>query len=176
MNKFLIIVSILAFSTSVLAAEGGGGDHGSFEGRVVVEWLDDPFVPTMRLVEPFAYEHSKGKVWKVPQGHVIKDRGMPPLFSDLIGQPFYGGTYWPPTQRMGMPGFPQVLDGVIEAWRQRDPIIRLKAELIAQGILNDEGWQQMEREIRAAIEAAVKFAAESPFPEPEAALEDVFAD
>ena len=26
-------------------------------------------------------------------------------------QPFYGGTYWPPTQRMGMPGFDQVLSG-----------------------------------------------------------------
>jgi hypothetical protein len=91
MNKLLIIVSILAFSTGVLAAEGGETDHGSFEGRVVVEWLDDPFVPTMRLAEPFAYAQSKGKVWKVPQGHIIKGRGMPPLFRDLIGQPFYGG-------------------------------------------------------------------------------------
>jgi len=91
MNKLLIIVTVFAFSTGLLAAEGGEADHGSFEGRVVVEWLDDPFVPTMRLAEPFAYEQSKGKIWKVPQGHVIKGRGMPPLFRDLIGQPFYGG-------------------------------------------------------------------------------------
>ena len=26
-------------------------------------------------------------------------------------QPFYGGTYCPPTQRMGMPGFDQMLSG-----------------------------------------------------------------
>lgn len=91
MNKLLLLIPILAFSTGVLAAEAEKTDLGSFKGRVVVEWLDDPFVPTMRLVEPFAYEQAKGKVWKVPQGYVIKGRGMPPLFRDLIGQPFYGG-------------------------------------------------------------------------------------
>jgi hypothetical protein len=91
MNKLLMIVSVLAFSTGALAAEAEGIDHGSFKGRVVVEWLDDPFVPTMRLVEPFAYQQAKGRTWEVPGGHVLKGRGMPPLFRDLIGQPFYGG-------------------------------------------------------------------------------------
>ncbi len=91
MNKLLITVAAIALSSGVLAAEGGAIDHGSFQGRVVVEWLDDPFVPTMRLIEPFAYQQASGEAWKVPQGHVIKGRGMPPLFRHLIGQPFYGG-------------------------------------------------------------------------------------
>src|SRR5262245_45042368 len=34
-------------------------------------------------------------------------------------KPFYGGTYWPPTARMGMPGFDQVLTAVAEAWANR---------------------------------------------------------
>ncbi len=34
-------------------------------------------------------------------------------------QPFYGGTYWPPRRKMGMPGFDEVLRGVLEAWNQR---------------------------------------------------------
>ncbi|HZZ27256.1 MAG TPA: thioredoxin domain-containing protein [Pirellulales bacterium] len=34
-------------------------------------------------------------------------------------QPFYGGTYWPPTARMGMPGFDQVLLAVANAWQER---------------------------------------------------------
>ena len=34
-------------------------------------------------------------------------------------QPFYGGTYWPPYPRMGMPGFIQVIQGVDELWRTR---------------------------------------------------------
>ena len=91
MNKFLIIISVVALSSGVLAAEAGEINHGSFQGHVVVEWLDDPFVPTMRLMEPFAFEQSAGRLWQVPQGHVLKGRGMPPLFRDLIGQPFYGG-------------------------------------------------------------------------------------
>ena len=47
---------------------------------------------------------------------------------------------------------------------------------VAQGLLDDEAWQKMDEEILAGIEEAVKFAEESPFPEPEAALEDVFAE
>jgi uncharacterized protein YyaL (SSP411 family) len=33
--------------------------------------------------------------------------------------PFYGGTYWPPDDRPGMPSFTKVLHGVIEAYRER---------------------------------------------------------
>jgi uncharacterized protein len=44
-------------------------------------------------------------------------------------QPFYGGTYFPPTQRMGMPGFDQILKAVADAWEHRRPqaIARLAA-------------------------------------------------
>jgi uncharacterized protein YyaL (SSP411 family) len=34
-------------------------------------------------------------------------------------EPFYGGTYWPPEARMGMPGFRDVLERVHEAWEER---------------------------------------------------------
>ena len=34
-------------------------------------------------------------------------------------QPFHGGTYYPPADRRGMPGFPRILDGVALAWRDR---------------------------------------------------------
>jgi hypothetical protein len=91
MNKLLIGVSMLALSAGVLAAESGKIEYGSFEGTVVVEWLDDPFVPTMRLVQPFEFQQAKGTVWQVPEGHIVKGRGMPPLLRLLIGQPFYGG-------------------------------------------------------------------------------------
>ena len=91
MKTLLIVVSMVALSAGVLAADGGKINNGSFEGKVIVEWLDDPFVPTMRLVEPFAYRQPQGKVWAVPGGHLVKGRGLPPLFRDLIGQPFNGG-------------------------------------------------------------------------------------
>ncbi len=38
------------------------------------------------------------------------------VFLTPAGQPFYGGTYFPPAPRHGMPAFPQVLDAVLRAW------------------------------------------------------------
>ncbi len=35
------------------------------------------------------------------------------------GQPFYGGTYFPPEPRQGMPGFKQILEGVADAYHNR---------------------------------------------------------
>jgi hypothetical protein len=44
-----------------------------------------------------------------------------PLTAFLTPQlvPFHGGTYWPPEDRGGMPGFPRVLRAVTEAYEQR---------------------------------------------------------
>jgi len=46
-------------------------------------------------------------------------------------KPFYGGTYFPPEQRHGHPGFPMVLERIAEAWRQdRDRIVESSREVI----------------------------------------------
>jgi uncharacterized protein len=41
------------------------------------------------------------------------------VFLTPDGKPFYGGTYFPPTDSRGMPGFTRVLAGVAQAWRDR---------------------------------------------------------
>jgi uncharacterized protein YyaL (SSP411 family) len=41
-------------------------------------------------------------------------------------QPFYGGTYFPPADRHGLPSFRRVLLAIVEAWTKR------RAELVAQ--------------------------------------------
>jgi uncharacterized protein YyaL (SSP411 family) len=41
------------------------------------------------------------------------------VFLTPDGRPFYGGTYYPPADARGMPGFPRVLQGVAAAWRER---------------------------------------------------------
>jgi uncharacterized protein YyaL (SSP411 family) len=41
------------------------------------------------------------------------------IFLTPDGTPFYGGTYFPPDDRMGMPGFPKVLEAVSAAFRER---------------------------------------------------------
>jgi len=41
------------------------------------------------------------------------------VFLTPEGKPFYGGTYYPPTPRYGMPSFPQLLNAIADAWRNR---------------------------------------------------------
>ena len=48
-------------------------------------------------------------------------------------EPFYGGTYFPPHDARGMPGFPRVLQSVAEAWADRRvEIVQSAAEMTAQ--------------------------------------------
>jgi uncharacterized protein len=47
------------------------------------------------------------------------------------GEPFYGGTYYPPEPRHGMPAFRQVLAAVAEAYRtQREDVSRQAKALV----------------------------------------------
>jgi uncharacterized protein YyaL (SSP411 family) len=41
------------------------------------------------------------------------------MFLTPEGKPFYGGTYFPPEDRQGMPGLPRILQGVVQAYRER---------------------------------------------------------
>jgi uncharacterized protein YyaL (SSP411 family) len=41
------------------------------------------------------------------------------VFLTPDGLPFYGGTYYPPTDRGNMPGFPRLLVAIADAWKNR---------------------------------------------------------
>ena len=43
------------------------------------------------------------------------------VFLTPAGEPFYGGTYFPPTDRHNIPAFPRVLQGVAQAYREKRP-------------------------------------------------------
>src|SRR5213083_668821 len=48
-------------------------------------------------------------------------------------KPFYGGTYFPPEDRYGRPGFPTVLQRVADAWtKDRDRIVESSNNVIEQ--------------------------------------------
>ena len=49
------------------------------------------------------------------------------VFLTPEGHPFYGGTYFPPSPRYGMPSFTQVLEAIVDAWQNR------REELVAGG-------------------------------------------
>jgi hypothetical protein len=56
------------------------------------------------------------------------------VFITPDGRPFFGGTYFPPTDRYGMPSFRQVLDAVDDAWRSRRAEVERQADALAQAI------------------------------------------
>ena len=65
----------------------------------------------------------------------------------------------------------------VAAWKDRDPITLLIDHLKRQqGQYSDKEFKAMDSEILAEIKTSVDFAKASPFPEPDAALDDVFAD
>ena len=54
------------------------------------------------------------------------------VFLTPDGEPFYGGTYFPPEPRHGLPSFREILDAVFEAYRERPAdVARTAGELVA---------------------------------------------
>src|SRR5262249_44459105 len=53
------------------------------------------------------------------------------VFPPPAGEPFFGGTYFPPDARYGMPAFRDVLSAVAESWRDRRDRIDETAATIA---------------------------------------------
>lgn len=74
---------VIAIVSSAMAAEGR---RGTFEGRVVAEWLDDG--RSMRLREPFAFVEPNQTAWRVPSGAVVDGASIPAVFWSVIGAPF----------------------------------------------------------------------------------------
>ena len=60
----------------------------------------------------------------------------------------------------------------LDLWKQRDPLL----VFAAKKALPDEEMQRIEQEAQAAVEAAFEFAKACPYPDPDTALEDVFAN
>jgi uncharacterized protein YyaL (SSP411 family) len=66
------------------------------------------------------------------------------VFLTPDGTPFYGGTYFPPTDRHGLPGFPRLLAALADAWTNR------QGEVVQSGRQITESLGQMERLRRAS--------------------------
>ncbi|HEY2387310.1 MAG TPA: thioredoxin domain-containing protein [Candidatus Binatia bacterium] len=60
------------------------------------------------------------------------------MFLTPAGEPFFGGTYFPPVDRHGMPGFPRVLAGVAQAYREKRDQVRESVEQLRGGLQKNE--------------------------------------
>jgi len=95
--------------------------------------------------------------------NAISGQGGWPLTAFLTpdGKPFFGGTYFPPEDSMGRPGFRRILKMVAEAFQSRRTEVDQSAEAIAEAVAKAEIFQggggQFDASIvEAAIDSAVK--------------------
>ncbi len=103
-------------------------EHESFENAAIAQLMNDNFV----CIKVDREERPDLDHIYMNAVQLLTGRGGWPMSVFLTPdlQPFYGGTYWPPTSRMGMPGFDQVLLAVANAWNDKRPqAIEQAAEL-----------------------------------------------
>ena len=89
----------------------------SFESESIAKLLNDNFVSIKvdREERPDIDQIYMNAV------QVMTGQGGWPMsvFLNHQREPFFAGTYWPPQQRFGMPGFAQVLQSLADAWNDR---------------------------------------------------------
>jgi uncharacterized protein YyaL (SSP411 family) len=66
----------------------------------------------------------------------LTSRGGWPMtvFLTPDGRPFYGGTYYPPERRHGMPAFHEILEAVHDAWSQRRDEVEAGADRMTRAV------------------------------------------
>lgn len=64
----------------------------------------------------------------------------------------------------------------VRAWMEKDPIPRYAAWLKDTGVIDDEGISEIQRRVRDEVEEAIEFAEESPRPDAESFLSEVYAE
>jgi TPP-dependent pyruvate/acetoin dehydrogenase alpha subunit len=66
-------------------------------------------------------------------------------------------------------------DEELAMWKSRDPIPTFTTYLTARHVLDDRALREIDAKVTSTIDAAVEFAANSPDPEPEDAMTDLYA-
>jgi uncharacterized protein YyaL (SSP411 family) len=72
----------------------------------------------------------------------VSGQGGWPLTGFLTpdGRPFFGGTYFPPEDAMGRPGFPRILHAVADAYANRRDELERAAIALADAVTKSEGF------------------------------------
>jgi len=95
-------------------------------------------------------------------------RGEGPIF-------IVANTYRTVGHHMGDPGTSYRPKEEVEEWKKKDPIKRLRQQMVQNKMATDAELDEIEQNVLRELDEAVKFAQESPMPAPEEALEDIYA-
>ena len=66
-------------------------------------------------------------------------------------------------------------DDEVQQWRAKDPIPRHEDLMVGAGAMTPDGIEAVRAEIAAEVEAAIEFAEQSPLPDPDDLLADVYS-
>ncbi|MBN1855273.1 MAG: thioredoxin domain-containing protein [Pirellulales bacterium] len=104
--------------------------HESFEDSAIARLLNDHFV-CMKVDREERFDLDQIYMEAV---QMMTGRGGWPLsvFLTPDGEPFFGGTYWPPRARDGISGFDEVLLALADAWQHRHSDVLEQAHKITQ--------------------------------------------
>ncbi|MEU7300504.1 thioredoxin domain-containing protein [Streptomyces sp. NPDC007206] len=103
--------------------------HESFEDRATADYLNEHFVSVkVDREERPDVDAVYMEAVQAATGH----GGWPmTVFLTPDAEPFYFGTYFPPSPRHGMPSFRQVLEGVRQAWStRRDEVAEVAGKIV----------------------------------------------
>ncbi|PKB67143.1 MAG: thioredoxin domain-containing protein [SAR202 cluster bacterium Io17-Chloro-G3] len=106
-------------------------EHESFENEEIAKLMNDNFVS----IKVDREERPDLDSIYMQAVVAMTGRGGWPMtvFLTPEGRPFYSGTYFPPEDRHGMPGFPRVLTSLAEAFRsRRSDINQIGDQMLAQ--------------------------------------------
>src|SRR6059058_5085722 len=97
--------------------------HESFENPAIATQMNDRFV---NIKVDREERPDLDAIYQNALALMGEHGGWPlTMFLTPEGEPFWGGTYYPPEPRWGRPGFPQVLDAISAAYRQdRDNVMK----------------------------------------------------
>ncbi len=84
---------------------------------------------------------------------MLTGRGGWPMtvFLTPEGKPFFGGTYFPPEDRHGMPGFPRILNAVAQAYHERPADVTKSVEQIVGALGRMTNLVESDRPFAPAI-------------------------
>jgi len=104
--------------------------HESFEDQQTASMINDHFVP----IKVDREERPDVDAVYMQATQALTGQGGWPMsvFLTPDRKPFYAGTYFPPTPRHGLPSFPQVLQAISEAWRDRRSELLVSASEIVR--------------------------------------------
>ncbi|HWF39386.1 MAG TPA: thioredoxin domain-containing protein [Candidatus Acidoferrales bacterium] len=124
-------------------------DRESYENPEIAAIINEHFIPVKvdRDERPDVDSRYQSAI------SAISGQGGWPLTGFLTpdGKPFYGGTYFPPDDTMGRPGFRRVLLSVADAFKTRRPEVDNSANALEQAVAKAELFQGARGDFDGAI-------------------------